>query len=293
MNRNEACGPRWYDAPYNATLSTGLRTVGRLSHGVQIGLRHGFDSGLALDHVYRNRAQGITPLGRLLDRVILNTAGWRAIRHRGATLNHLLNQAATNAIARDGQARVLDLASGPGRHTLDLLKRRRHAPIQALLFDRSSHDLKAAEEHALHTHLGNRVSLTQGDAFNPENIHAAAASWQPNVVIVSGLYELTHDAQAIHHSLAALSHVVAPKATLIYTNQLTHPQARLIAHVIPRTNGVPRALVHRPQATLDAWIKQHGFATQHTQADPWGIFTVTQACYDANNMTPTAATRQT
>ena len=85
LNRNEACGPRWYDAPYNATLSTGLRTVGRLSHGVQIGLRHGFDSGLALDHVYRNRAQGITPLGRLLDRVILNTAGWR--RHSPSRRN--------------------------------------------------------------------------------------------------------------------------------------------------------------------------------------------------------------
>src|SRR5262249_4022722 len=41
-----------------------MRTLGRLSRGIQLGWQAGFDSGLTLDYVYENRPQGITPLGR-------------------------------------------------------------------------------------------------------------------------------------------------------------------------------------------------------------------------------------
>lgn len=44
-----------------------LRTAGRLSDGIRECLQQGFDSGAALDYVYRNRAAGITPLGQLID----------------------------------------------------------------------------------------------------------------------------------------------------------------------------------------------------------------------------------
>ena len=58
-----------------------LRSVGRLSDGVRLGWRVGFDSGAMMDYVYRNRAAGITPLGRAIDRLYLNSVGWRGIPH--------------------------------------------------------------------------------------------------------------------------------------------------------------------------------------------------------------------
>ena len=45
-----------------------MRAGGRLSRGIDLGWRTGFDSGESLDHVYRDQAAGITPLGRLIDR---------------------------------------------------------------------------------------------------------------------------------------------------------------------------------------------------------------------------------
>jgi hypothetical protein len=35
-----------------------MRTLGRLSKGIRIGLTKGFDSGSSLDYVYRNQARG-------------------------------------------------------------------------------------------------------------------------------------------------------------------------------------------------------------------------------------------
>src|SRR5262245_640855 len=63
-----------------------MKGPGRLSRGIQLGWKHGFDSGIMLDYIYENRAQGVTPLGRLIDRLYLNAIGWRGIRARLALL---------------------------------------------------------------------------------------------------------------------------------------------------------------------------------------------------------------
>src|SRR5688572_6109475 len=67
-----------------------LRTAGRLSTGIRLAWRTGFDSGPSLDYVYENRPRGLTPLGKLIDRFYLNTIGWRGVRQRKQNLQHLL-----------------------------------------------------------------------------------------------------------------------------------------------------------------------------------------------------------
>jgi hypothetical protein len=52
-----------------------LKSVGRLSQGIQIGWRSGFDSGESLDYIYENTPRGITPVGRMLDRAYINSIG--------------------------------------------------------------------------------------------------------------------------------------------------------------------------------------------------------------------------
>src|SRR5215469_15443787 len=71
----------------------GLKTVGRLSSGVQLGWKAGFDSGRTLDYVYENKPRGCTPLGRAIDRAYLNSIGWRGIRVRKANLQTVLHEA--------------------------------------------------------------------------------------------------------------------------------------------------------------------------------------------------------
>src|SRR4029077_13890498 len=63
-----------------------IKGPGRLSRGINLGCKHGFDSGFMLDYIYENRAQGLTPLGRLSDRLFLNATRCRGIRVRRTLL---------------------------------------------------------------------------------------------------------------------------------------------------------------------------------------------------------------
>ena len=74
----------------NHRLTARRRRFGRLSRGIRIGWRSGFDSGQSLDHVYGDEARGTTPLGRLIDRIYLNSPGWKGIRTRKVNIERLL-----------------------------------------------------------------------------------------------------------------------------------------------------------------------------------------------------------
>ena len=52
-----------------------LNYFGFLSNGMSLGLKYGFDSGISLDYIYRNEAQGKLFIGKFLDRFYLNQIG--------------------------------------------------------------------------------------------------------------------------------------------------------------------------------------------------------------------------
>jgi len=116
------CPRRWGFALQRLTLNT----VGRLSRGVQIGLATGFDSGVSLDHVYENDPRGTTVIGRVLDRVYLNSIGWKGIRQRRVHLQQQLADAITTVAAKrcesphqedEDAVRILDVATGELRRS--------------------------------------------------------------------------------------------------------------------------------------------------------------------------------
>lgn len=92
-----------------------LKTVCRLSAGVRLGWRTGFDSGESLDYVYRNRATGLSPLGKIIDHFYLSAIGWRGIRQRRANLDAALRQAIDHTLAQNKEAQIVEIASGPVR----------------------------------------------------------------------------------------------------------------------------------------------------------------------------------
>ena len=53
-----------------------------------------------LDYVYRNEARGRTPIGRLIDRIYLESIGWRGIRQRKRHVEELLRDAMRRVRAR-------------------------------------------------------------------------------------------------------------------------------------------------------------------------------------------------
>ena len=251
----------------------GMKTLGRMSRGISIGLETGFNSGRSLDHVYRNSAEGKTFLGRVIDRGYLNATGWRGVRTRRQQLQAQVARAAGLLAAKGRPARVLDVASGPGRYLLEV-KRAWKGEMSMLLRDRDPANL--ASGRALAAEWGLRdVEYTEGDAFAPGSY--SGLPFKPNIVVVSGLYELFPENGPLEISLKAIAGAIEPGGYLVYTGQPWHPQLEMIARTLTGYDGKPWIMRCRPQAELNRLAAEAGFSRVDSSIDPTGIFTVSLA----------------
>jgi esterase/lipase/SAM-dependent methyltransferase len=254
-------------------LKFGMKTMGRLSKGIQLGRRSGFDSGLTLDYVYKNRPQGVTPLGRMMDRSYLNSIGWRGIRQRKIHLEKILREAIERTQKEGKPVRIVDIAAGAGRYVLETMRDLRE-PISALLRDYKPENVAAATQLAQDFGL-KHVTITQGDAFDRASLANIAP--HPTIGIVSGLFELIPSNDSVLSSLHGLADAIEPGGYLIYTNQPWHPQVEFIAKVLINREGKPWIMRRRTQAEMDELARTAGFEKLAMEIDRWGIFTVSLA----------------
>jgi ubiquinone/menaquinone biosynthesis C-methylase UbiE len=244
-----------------------------MSAGVRLGWRTGFDSGMTLDYVYENRARGLTPLGRFIDRAFLGSIGWRGIRQRRVHVERLLHDAINRVHAAQKPAHLLDVAAGPGRYILEAVQSAGQ-PVTALLCDARQENIDAAR--ALAVRLGVQgVAFACGDAFDAKSI--ALMRPRPTIAVVSGLYELFPDNTPVAASLRGLANVLEPGGYLVYTNQPWHPQLELIARTLTNREGRPWIMRRRTQAEMDDLVRTAGFRKVSMEIDRWGIFTVSLA----------------
>lgn len=258
-----------------AMAAFSLKTLGRLSDGIRLGWQKGFDSGAMLDYVYRNRAQGFTPLGRAFDRMFLDSPGWRGIRRRKENLEAAIIGAMRRLAAEGRRVHVLDLAAGHGRYMLDALAAAHDTPATALLRDRSPENVEAGRCLAAERGIGG-VAFEAGDAF--DGVAIASIRPRPTLAVVSGLYELFPGNGQVGDSLAALARAMEPGGYLVYTNQPWHPQQEFIARVLTsHREGSPWVMRCRSQAEMDTLVREAGFGKIATRIDDHGIFSVSLA----------------
>lgn len=261
-------------SPMFALTRGAMKTVGRMSKGIQLGWEAGFDSGRTLDYIYENRPQGVTPLGRAIDRGYLDSIGWRGIRVRKVNLQNILSTAIENAHAEGKTVRLLDIASGPGRYDLEVIRNLKHIPITAVLRDYKPENVEAARRIADEFGLKN-VTTMKGDAFDRASL--ASTTPKPTVAIVSGLYELYPSNEPVMNSLHGIADAMEPGGYLVYTNQPWHPQVEFIARVLTNREGRPWIMRRRTQAEMDELVHAAGFEKLRQEIDQWGIFSVSLA----------------
>lgn len=250
-----------------------LKTFGRLSRGISLGWETGFDSGLTLDYVYRNRPDGRTLIGCLTDYFYLNSIGWRGIRVRGNNLQKLLRLSMEQLAQVGRPIRILDIACGAGRYVVETMKAT-PIPASAMLRDYRQENLDAAAQLAAQSGVSD-VTTSVGDAFDRDSL--AALTPRPTIAIVSGLYELFPDNAPIRRSLDGIAAAIEEGGHLIYTCQPWHPAVEFIARVLTNREGKPWIMRRRTQAEMDALVHAAGFEKISQQIDRWGIFTVSVA----------------
>lgn len=261
---------------YWALTRLGLRLGGYFSDGIKLGHATGFDSGSTLDYVYRNQAQGKGPLGRLIDRLYINSIGWRGIRVRKVHVQELLDQAMHRVQELGMSVRMLDIAAGHGRYVLDAVEASTVKPQAIVLRDYSDINVRDGAALIKARGLSGIARFIKGDAFDRASL--ATLQPEPTVAVVSGLYELFPDNQMVSESLAGLADAMPEGACLVYTGQPWHPQLEMIARALTsHRQGQAWVMRRRTQQEMDQLVAAAGFRKITQRVDEWGIFTVSMA----------------
>ncbi|HEY6069754.1 MAG TPA: class I SAM-dependent methyltransferase family protein, partial [Chthoniobacterales bacterium] len=258
-----------------AVARAGLRIASKLSRGIAVGQQNGFDSGLALDYVYKNEARGLGPVGRLIDKSYLSSPGWRGIRQRRANLEKALRDLILKVHRENRTVQILDIAAGVGRYVIETIRALPEIPIAATLCDYKQENVDAARSLADGSNLNGAVVVQRGDAFDRESVSRIEP--RATIGIVSGLYELFPSNDAVLNSLHGLARVIEPGGYLVYTNQPWHPQLEFIAHVLRNREGERWIMRRRTTAEIDQLVRMAGFEKIDMEIDQWGMFTVSVA----------------
>ncbi|MGA6135568.1 bifunctional alpha/beta hydrolase/class I SAM-dependent methyltransferase [Acinetobacter dispersus] len=253
-----------------------LKLGSKFSHGLKIGEDTGYDSGSTLDFVYRNQGESKNFLGNIIDQQYLNAIGWRGIRIRKQHIEQLLAKYAKVLTKQRKDVRILDIAAGHGRYILDAVSELVTPPKSVLLRDYSQLNVDSGSALIQQRNLENIAQFELGDAFDTASL--AKVKPKPNLVIVSGLYELFSDNDLLRQSLSGIHQAMLQGGFLIYTGQIWHPQQEFIARALTsHRQGDAWVMRLRSQAEMDALVEQAGFKKVDQCIDEFGIFTVSVA----------------
>ena len=257
---------------FYASQRLSMDKLGFLSKGMSIGKKYGFDSGVTLDHVYANKPEGKTFVGKFIDKNYLNSIGWRGIRQRKVNMMTSA-QAKIDALTAEGkEVVILDIAGGPARYLVEVAKE--NPLVKVHIRDYQAQNVE--EGQALAKEMGvENISYEVCDAFDKASYEDVG--FEPNIVIVSGVFELFSDNELIANAMRGLSKIIQKEGYLLYTGQPWHPQLEFIANVLGNHQQEKWIMRRRSQYELDSLFAEHGFEKTSMLIDDWGIFTVSSA----------------
>ena len=119
-----------------------MKAFGFLSKGMSLGLKYGFDSGISLDYIYKNRANGKLLIGKFMDRFYLNQIGWAGVRERKKNLLNLIEEKINNL--GEENIKILDVAGGTGNYLFDI--KEKYPKVEILINEFKKSNIEVGEE---------------------------------------------------------------------------------------------------------------------------------------------------
>jgi len=253
-------------------LTLAIKTIGRLSKGLNISSEHGLTSGLMLDYIYENKSHGKFIIGKFLDRIFLNNVSWKAIRQRKQNLKEQIKLAIGENRARGENTVILDVAAGPAQYLIDVMSEVGEDGVFAVCQDIDEKWMASGREKAGEAGLKN-IRFEKSDAFDIDTL--SSVSPRPNVIVASGLYDWIMNDELVKKSLKLCCSVLDDDGTIIFTNQAGNRQMNLVHKAFLDFNKEPLRMKTRSPETLNGWAMEAGFKDIiATVMDRWGFYSV-------------------
>ena len=249
-----------------------MRTFGFLSKGMSLGLKYGFDSGISLDYIYKNQANGKLLLGKFIDRFYLNQIGWAGVRERKKNLLTLIEEKINNL--DEENVKILDVAGGTGNYLFDI--KGKYPKVEILINEFKKSNIEVGEEVIKKNNWKN-ISFVNYDCFDRETYKKI--DYTPNIVIISGVFELFEDNNMLENTISGVAEILEKNGAVIYTGQPWHPQLKQIALVLNSHKGNDKSWLmrRRSEKELDSLFENYNLKKEKMLIDNDGIFTVSLA----------------
>ena len=249
-----------------------MRTFGFLSKGMSLGLKYGFDSGISLDYIYKNRANGKLLIGKFMDRFYLNQIGWAGVRERKKNLLTLIEEKINNL--GEENIKILDVAGGTGNYLFDI--KEKYPKVQILINEFKKSNIEVGEEVIKKNNWEN-ISFVNYDCFDKETYKKI--NYTPNIVIISGVFELFENNNMLENTISGVTEILDKNGAIIYTGQPWHPQLKQIALVLNSHKGNNKSWLmrRRSEKELDSLFEKYNLKKERMLIDNNGIFTVSLA----------------
>ena len=249
-----------------------MKAFGFLSKGMSLGLKYGFDSGISLDYIYKNRANGKLLIGKFMDRFYLNQIGWAGVRERKKNLLTLIKEKINNL--GEENVKILDVAGGTGNYLFDI--KEKYPRVEILINEFKKSNIEVGEEVIKKNNWEN-ISFVNYDCFDKETYKKI--NYTPNIVIISGVFELFEDNSMLENTISGITEILDKNGAVIYTGQPWHPQLKQIALVLNSHKGNDKSWLmrRRSEKELDSLFENYNLKKEKMLIDNDGIFTVSLA----------------
>jgi alpha-beta hydrolase superfamily lysophospholipase len=255
-----------------------LSRIGKISNGMAIGLKHGFDSGASLDYVYHNQPAGKLGFGKMMDKNYLEAIGWTGIRIRKQHLIQLIEQKIESLKKEGRTVKILDIAGGTGNYLFDIKAKYPDAEIVINEFVKANIEIG---EKVIKEQKFSNIRFTNYDCFDPETYRKI--DFQPNITIISGILELFGDNEMASQAIKGVIGISEKNASVIYTGQPWHPQLKMIAYVLNNHQNKDWIMRRRSQKELDRVMAFNQVSKENMLIDDFGIFTVSSGKINSEN----------
>lgn len=246
-----------------------LGKIGLLSDGMKIGLQYGFDSGISLDYVYKNRPSGKLGIGKMMDYFYLNAIGWRGIRIRKKNLLAQLETQIKRLQKAGRPVKILDIAGGTGNYLFDI--KEKYPDIEVVINDFKESNVDFGRKIIVKRGVEG-IRFTNYDCFDTETY--AKLKFTPNITVISGIFELFEDNKTVNRAISGAVSISEPDSSVIYTGQPWHPQLKMIAYVLTSHQDKDWIMRRRSQKELDQLFAFNRVRKESMLLDDYGIFTV-------------------
>ncbi|GEM62745.1 methyltransferase [Sphingobacterium faecium NBRC 15299] len=246
-----------------------LGKIGTLSEGMALGLKYGFDSGISLDYVYHNQANGKFGIGKVIDKGYLEAIGWRGIRIRKQHLLTLLEKNIQDIQSSGRKVKILDIAGGTGNYLFDI--KERYPDVEIVINEFVESNISLGEK-IIDQKGYSHIRFTNFDCFDPKTYQLI--NFEPNITIISGIFELFGDNQLTNKAVQGIVSISEENSHIVYTGQPWHPQLKMIAFVLNSHQKKDWVMRRRSQKELDRIMAFNHIKKEDMLIDDYGIFTV-------------------